>query len=261
MSKYEKRLDFFRETGTPIFIKKTKKEKRMPAEVVERKEVTDNLMILKVRPERPFPFQPGQYVKLRVDGIKRRYSIVSALHEDTLEFFIERVPGGELTSRLWTLRCGETVTVRPKAKGKLALDPRFPHSFMVATVTGIGPFVSMLRSYLSGGNRKHKFYILHGASYQDEFGYRTELEEMAASCPDLVAYVPTISRPDDTRNATWTGETGRVNALVEKYLERFALDPASTVLYVCGHPGMVEDVQERFSSKGFRVKAEKYWKN
>jgi ferredoxin/flavodoxin---NADP+ reductase len=237
-----------------------KRKKRLQAEVVERREINEVLLVLTLRPTHTLSFQPGEYVKVEIDGIKRRYSIVSAPHEDGLEFYIERVPGGEMTSRLWTLQRGDEVTVRTKTKGKLWLDLRRPAHLMVATVTGIGPFVSMLRSYLHEGQQGHTFYILHGASYHDEFAYRAELESLAAHHPDLITYVPTISRPAEARNAHWTGETGRVSGLVAKYIRQFALEPRSTQLYACGHPEMVKEVKKRFGHEGFRVQTERYWK-
>ena len=38
------------------------------------------------------------------------------------------------------------------------------------------------------------------------------------------------------------------------------LDPSSTLVYACGHPGMIEDVKERLAPKGFNVKEERFWK-
>src|SRR5262245_20065335 len=138
-----------------------KQKKRLSAKIIDRKEFSDNLLLLTVRPAQPLSFEPGQYVNLYVDGIKRRYSIVSAPHEEILEFCIERVPGGEMTPRLWSLQWGDEVTIRPKVKGKLTLDLRYYSHFMVATVTGIAPFVSMLRAYLHEQHQGHKFYLLH----------------------------------------------------------------------------------------------------
>lgn len=240
--------------------KKAKVSSRALAQVIECRDVTADLKVIKVRPEVSFTFQPGQYVKLERGGVKRRYSIVSAPHERFLEFFIERVPGGSLSPHLLRLDCGDLVTLRPRAKGKFFLDPHFSNHLMLATVTGIGPFVSILRSCLSHKPGGHRFYVLHGASYQDEFAYSAEIQDMAAAYPDLVTYVPTISRPDDGRNTLWTNATGRVNTIAERYVEQFGLNASSTLLYACGHPEMIADIQARFTPKGFRVKEERYWK-
>ena len=165
-----------------------------------------------------------------------------------------------MTARLWTLQRGDVVAVQAKPKGKLWLDLGFPAHLMVATVTGIGPFVSMVRAYLHTGRRGHTFYLLHGASYHDELVYQAELARLAAQHPDVVMYVPALSRPAEARNARWRGETGRLSGLVAKYIARFGLIPRSTQLYACGHPGMVREVKERFGREGFRVQAERYWK-
>ena len=237
-----------------------KKTKRLLAEVVERQEICENLLVLAVRPAQPLSFEPGQYIKLFVDGITRRYSIVSAPHEEVLEFCIERVPGGEMTGRLWDLRRGDVVGVRTKVKGKLQLDLRFPSHLMIATVTGISPFISMLRAYLHEERQGHMFYLLHGARCHDEFPYHDELTHLAALRSNLLKYVPAISRPAEAKNAGWAGETGRVSGLIAKYVAQYGLDPRSTLLYACGHPDMVKEVKKRYGRDGFQVDTERYWK-
>jgi len=131
---------------------------------------------------------------------------------------------------------------------------------MVATVTGIAPFVSMLRHVIHRGERRFRFVVLQGASYQDEFAYREELEAASARHPELLAYIPTVSRPGEERNRGWAGATGRVNTVVEEHVERLGLPAESTAAYACGHPGMIEDVARRLTPRDFLVKEEKYWK-
>ena len=72
--------------------------------------------------------------------------------------------------------------------------------------------------------------------------------------------MPTVSRAGEARNRGWEGETGRVNTVVEKYIEKFGLTPSDTLVYACGHPGMIEDVKERLLPRGFRVEEERFWK-
>jgi len=119
--------------------------------------------------------------------------------------------------------------------------------------------MSMTRNHLHRGLGSHTFYVLHGASHQDEFAYKDELEKLSREHENII-YIPTVSRPEEERNNGWQGEKGRVNLIVEKYLEKFSLDPKSTLVYACGHPGMIEDVKQRLGSKGYKVKEEKYWR-
>ncbi len=232
------------------------------ATIVKRRDVTHDLFVIWLEPEVAFTFKPGQYVTIGLQGIERAYSIVSSPHEPLIELFVELVPppDGNLTPLLWKAKVGDKVTIRPRAKGIFTFEEKYPNHLLVATVTGIAPFMSMVRQYIHQGLGSHRFYILHGASYQDEFTYKDELEKIAAQNSKNFTYVTTISRPTEERNKGWKGETGRVNLIVERYIEKFGLKPDSTLVYACGHPGMIEDVKERLTPKGFRVKEERYWK-
>ena len=83
---------------------------------------------------------------------------------------------------------------------------------------------------------------------------------LATEHPGVVTYVATVSRPAEERNAEWEGETGRVNTIVEQYAYKLDLSPQDTLVYACGHPGMIEDVKERMAPKGFSVEEERFWK-
>ena len=232
------------------------------AKLVARRDVTEDLMVIELRPEIEFSFKAGQYCTLGIDTIERAYSIVSAPHEPDLEIFIELVPppDGALTPLMWKLQVGDSMSIRPRSKGIFTMDEKYNHHLMVATVTGIAPFMSTIRSYLHLGGQGHKFYVLQGASYLDEFTYGEELEELSGKYPDIITYVPTVSRPTEEKNNDWNGATGRVNTIVQEHVDKFDLAPDSTVVYACGHPGMIEDVNEQLNPKGFKVKEERYWK-
>ena len=241
----------------------TQRQQEFPkASLVERRDITHDLMVIKLRPEVEMDFKPGQYCTLGLDGIERAYSIVSSPHEPDLEIFVELVPEpqGVLTPLMWKMQVGNEMRVRPRCKGIFTLDEKYHSHLMVATVTGVAPFVSILRSYFHRGGHGHRFYVLQGASYHNEFVYREELEEMARAHPETLAYLPTVSRPHEEKNQQWKGETGRVNTIMEKYIDRLKLEPETTLVYACGHPGMIEDVKERLKPKGFKVKEERFWK-
>ncbi|PZC47326.1 MAG: ferredoxin--NADP+ reductase [Chloroflexi bacterium] len=233
------------------------------AKIVERKELSEDLWIVKLKPEIDYTFKPGQYVTIGSEGIERPYSIASAPYEPFIELFVELVPppDGNLTPILHRLDLGETVTMRPRAKGIFTLEPAYQDHLMVATVTGVAPYISMIRQYLHEGGSGLRFFVLEGASYTDEFGYDDELMELERDHPDTVKFLATISRPAEKRNASWAGETGRVNTLVEKYLAAYGLERENTLVHLCGHPGMIEDAKERLTPAGWNVKEERFWKD
>jgi len=159
------------------------------------------------------------------------------------------VPHGELTPHLYKLKAGDTLLCRKISKGRFTLDLRSGRTnhLLLATVTGIAPFVSYVRTlykdWKAGDSPmpgEHKFFCLHGASRSWEFGYREELERIAAEVP-WFKYVATISRPWE--DAAWNGQTGRVDDLIRMYIDEWNLRPASTTGYLCGHPSMCENGQ------------------
>ena len=89
--------------------------------------------------------------------------------------------------------------MRRQARGMFAFDGTSGHSRhgMVATVTGIAPYVSMARSFAreadAGALSNHQLLILQSASRSWELGYREELEGFARRYKWL-RYVPTVSR-------------------------------------------------------------------
>ena len=107
------------------------------------------------------------------------------------------------------------------------------------------PFVSYVRTLYKdwkAGNSpmpgEHKLFCLQGGSRSWEFGYREELERIAAEVP-WFKYVATISRPWE--DAAWKGQTGRVDDLVRMYADEWNLRPEATTGYLCGHPSMCEN--------------------
>jgi len=230
------------------------------ATIVHRQELTDELWIIKLLPEIPFTFKPGQYITIGVNGIERPYSIVSAPHEELIELFIELVPEGDLTPLLYEMGVGSSVSIRPRAKGLFTLDSNYTHHLMVGTVTGSVPYISILRDYFEHRTQTGIFHVLEGASYSDEFAYFNEFSTLATDNPATVHYLPSISRPEEIRNSEWQGSQGRINNLVEQYIDNVGLRKKETLVYLCGHPGMITDVKTQLLPSGWNIKEERFWK-
>lgn len=237
-------------------------------EIVQRQDFSDDLWSIRLRPEEPFSFRPGQYATLGVElsgkVLERPYSIVSAPEEPDLEFFIEKIPGGALTPHLHPLGEGSTLLMRRRPKGvflKSGLDSTRIHLF-VATVTGIAPFASMLRHLLLAEDLvapPKKIMLLQGASFSSEFGYSQEMLALAAD-KGWFEYVPTISRP--WGDPGWNGETGRAEDVLRKYADRAGVGPGQGMVYLCGHPGMIATSRAVMSRSGLaesEILEEQYW--
>lgn len=228
-------------------------------------EVAPGLVIVGVQSlEQPFPFEPGQYATLGLVGsagklIQRPMSVSSSADRlDEYEFFIRLVENGGFTPLLWQRSVGDPINLKgPKGKFLLQEDGR--RCLFVASGTGLAPFISMIET-LRDRDRSREIYLLHGVSYDYDLAWRLELEELANGSGFPLRYVGTVSRPQGS--PSWTGLSGRVEAITEGQLEAHGLDPDNTTIYLCGNPEMVGAVEEIATRRGFapeHIRKELYW--
>jgi ferredoxin--NADP+ reductase len=239
------------------------------ATLVRREDLTHDLAYFWVRFDGPAtPFEAGQYMTTGVvtDGkmLQRPYSVASppsVADSEGYEFFVRHVPVIRFTTALWRLSVGHRMRmIGPKGKFMLEPDDQRTHLY-VSTGTGIAPFISMIRETMARG-KPRRTVLLNGCSFADELGYRPQLEAWEQDPEYRLRYVPTISRPADPRNAGWNGRTGRAEQVVGDVCRELGLKPERTVVYICGNPEMILNVERILMDRGFpefHVKKELYW--
>ena len=155
-----------------------------------------NTFTLKTTRPDGFDFKNGEFVMLglRPDGklIPRAYSIVSTNRDAHLEFLSIQVPDGPLTSHLAQVDKGNSVWINTKTTGSLTLDHIQPgrHLYMLATGTGLAPFVSLIRA----GEVFQTFervILVHTVRIEQGLAYR---DELTSRSNDQFHYVPTVTR-------------------------------------------------------------------
>lgn len=245
-------------------------DKYMLAPITRRQDYSPTLWSVWMKPPEVLAFRAGQYVAFGVENngkvLERAFSIASSPYEPELEFFIEKVHEGALSPHLYRLQAGDRVFMRKKAKGVFNVDVKSGHSqhFLISTVTGIAPYISMVRTLLRDLkegrlDQPFRLVVLQGVSRSDEFGYDRELQEVAKQ-HSWLTYIPTISRPWE--DPEWQGERGRVDDLVRKYADNLGLTPETTTAYLCGNPGMIVNARDILRRRGFEqtsIKEETYW--
>jgi ferredoxin/flavodoxin---NADP+ reductase len=242
-------------------------DKYQRGRVTWRKDYASDLWSVRVAPQKRIEFEPGQYVTLGLEDagtgklIERAYSVCSAPHEEELEFFFELVPHGQLTPMLYQLKPGAEIFLRHRAKGAFTLDGKGGrrNHFMVTTVTGVAPAVSMVRS-LRRQKPDLRLFLIQAASRSPELGYREELERAAAESDGWLTYVPSVSRPWE--DPGWTGERGRAEDVLRKHLDVGGFTPEESTAYLCGHPQMIENGKGILLRRGFdraQIHVEVYW--
>ncbi len=250
------------------------------ARVVARRDIHDSLMLLRVGRERgEVPaFEPGQFSNLGLieEGpdprlMRRAFSIASPCSaRDYFEFYIQRVDHGVFTNRLWKLEPGDSLWLDPLVYGHFTLADIPPNAnvIFVATGSGVGPFLSMLREY-QGKQRWRTAAVIHSARTAADLGYDEELKALAARDASF-RYVPTLTR--EPIDSGWKGLRVRVQKLFEPELfrETFGreLTHQDAKVFICGNPEMIVQLSAQLGEKGFHphrrkapghIHTERYW--
>lgn len=229
-----------------------------------------------------YRFTAGQYARLGLPNaegnlIWRAYSIVSSSMENELEYYVIDVPCGSFTSMLRKLAPGAPILLDRQSFGVM-LPERFTDGedlWMLATGTGLGPFISILREPMVW-QRFRNLIVVHSVRQPDEFAYANELRELQNREPSTepgraalrIVQTCTRVRQDDAGNRLH----GRITTLVQNgELERHAGLPLSAErsrIMLCGNPAMIDEMRDIFKERGMRpvrrdnpgqYVAENYW--
>jgi ferredoxin/flavodoxin---NADP+ reductase len=222
---------------------------------------TDTLFSFTTTRDPAFRFTSGQFTMmgLEVDGrpLLRAYSMASANHEETLEFFSIKVADGPLTSKLQKITQGDIVLVGRKATGTLIADNLLPGKrlLLLSTGTGLAPFASVIKDP-DVYERYEKIILVHGCRQVAELAYGEELVEslrrhewLGEILDEKLEYYPTVTR-EPFRNRGRITDLIASNAMFTS-LGQPPLDIETDRVMLCGSPSMLEDLRVMFQGRGF----------
>jgi len=239
---------------------------------IARKQVwSDGLFTLSIHCPGVAHFESGQFLQVGMElpekHLHRPYSVASP-HSETLEFFIVRVDGGELTPRLWALEEGASIDVSAKATGGFTLShtPEAETIWLLATGTGLAPYIAMMRQQTIW--ERHKNVVLvHGVRFASDLAYQEELIQIKAEYGNRFHSIPVISRAEVPGAISGRITTAIENGSLESKAEN-ALSASSSVVMMCGNPQMLDDVETLLKARGMlkhkktapgHVVVERYW--
>ena len=264
---------------------------------------TPNLFSFTVSRPDSFKFTAGQFVRLGVnpsqlkyykqqsdaandtsdeeleealnEDIFRAYSIVSSPFDEVLEFFSIVIPDGAFTSQLQHLQVGDELLLNTMPFGFLTLaryqKPMPKDLWLLATGTGLAPFLSMLQDLKTWEDYEH-IVLAYSARSTEELAYVEKIKSLQEDFGSLVdnpaqlIFIPVV-----TREAVEGALTERLpKLLLDGTLQAragIALDIDSTHVMLCGNPEMVEDTKETLKTLGLimnrrgegNIAVENYW--
>jgi len=256
---------------------------------------TRNLFSFTVSRPDSFKFTAGQFVRLGVnpsqlkyyqqqtdtadialnEDVFRAYSIVSSPFDEVIEFFSIVIPDGAFTSQLQHLQIGDELLLNTMPFGFLTLaryqKPLPKDLWLLATGTGLAPFLSMLQDLKTWEDYEH-IVLAYSARSLDELAYVEKIEHLQEDFGTLVDNpAKLIFIPIVTREPVEGTLSERLPKLLLKgsLQERagIALDIDTTHVMLCGNPDMVEDTKEALKTLGLvmnrrgegNIAVENYW--
>jgi ferredoxin--NADP+ reductase len=224
-------------------------EKWLTGRVIDNRHWTETLFSLRVEGAQ-LRYEAGQFVRIALDingeRVARAFSFVNPPDDPVLEFYGVIVPEGPLSPRLAKLNAGETLYVASNPAGFLVLSeiPNAETLWLVATGTGLAPFLSILRTE-TAWRRFKNVVLVHAVRYASELTYRDVISAMPAR------YVSFVSR-EPAPGAL----AGRIPAAIsDGRLEKAAglpLTPRSSHVMLCGNPQMLRDATAALAARGMR---------
>ncbi len=259
---------------------------------------TPNLFSFTVSRPDSFKFTAGQFVRLGVnpsqlnyyqqtdasdetadialnEDVFRAYSIVSSPFDEVIEFFSIVIPDGAFTSQLQHLQVGDELLLNTMPFGFLTLaryqKPLPKDLWLLATGTGLAPFLSMLQDLKTWEDYEH-IVLAYSARSLDELAYVEKIESLQEDFGTLVDNpAKLIFIPIVTREPVEGALSERLpKLLLEGTLQAragIALDIDTTHVMLCGNPDMVEDTKEALKTLGLvmnrrgegNIAVENYW--
>jgi len=188
---------------------------------------TPNLFSFTVSRPDSFKFTAGQFVRLGVnpshlnyykqqgeagndvsndalnEDIFRAYSIVSSPFDEVLEFFSIVIPDGAFTSQLQHLEVGDELLLNTMPFGFLTLaryqKPLPKDLWLLATGTGLAPFLSMLQDLKTWEDYEH-IILAYSARSIEELAYVDKIKSLQEDFGSLVdnpaklIFIPVVTR-------------------------------------------------------------------
>ncbi|MDO6694893.1 ferredoxin--NADP reductase [Aliiglaciecola sp. 3_MG-2023] len=241
--------------------------------IVNRVDWNDHLFSLQFECTAFPKFKAGQFTKVGLiqddnKVLSRPYSLVNSPNAEFLEIIAVPVENGSLSPKLHELQIGDEVKIMSPATGFLVLEevPQSETLFLIATGTGVGPFISILESE-EAWSKYTNVVLVYGARQNSDLAYSDKIQTWLSDKPEQFRFVPIVSR-EFNPNAL----KGRIPELIasgaiqQKCGIEFA--PTTCQVMLCGNPEMIKDTLEVLSTFGLKkhlrrspghISLERYW--
>lgn len=217
----------------------------MLVKVTEVEHYTERLFRFKTERPATFKFSAGEFTMVGIENLeqaipKRAYSITSGPYDDFLEFLSIKVQGGPLTSILQNIKIGDEVYVGDKPTGTLTLAnlELGGNLWLLATGTGIAPYISLLRDPSLFESFKNINVVWTTRRVAEQSCFKEFISKTACNF-----YASTTRESSELE--------GRVQVLIKNKLILHNANPKDDKIMICGSLDFNNEMKQYFNSKGW----------
>jgi CDP-4-dehydro-6-deoxyglucose reductase len=221
---------------------------RTPARILSLDWLSETVLRVRFRAERPFAYHAGQFVNLiRADGLTRSYSLASLPSEDAMETHVRILPNGAMSQWLLSAAQPGTAFSVEGPLGDCFYVPEHQNEplLLAGAGAGLAPLHGIARDALTSGHTG-PVWLLHGAVEAGGLYLTNELRELATSHPNF-HYVPVVLRGD-------VPDGGKPGALDDVIAAEFP-SLNGWRAYVCGDPDLVQSMRRKMFLAGAEISA------
>ncbi|PRX47532.1 NAD(P)H-flavin reductase [Prauserella shujinwangii] len=214
------------------------------ATVAEHRRLSWDLALIRLEPDQPIPYRPGQYMSIEVPQRPRLWRYLSPANaprpDGSLEFHVRAVDGGWVSRAIVShTQSGDNWRIGPPL-GRLAVNRESGRDvLMVAGGTGVAPLRAIL-DHLAQWGTNPKVTLFYGGPTRDDLYDLEQLRALASANPWLTV-VPVVERGE--------GLPGCEQGTLADVVTRRGAWPGHDVL-VSGSPAMIRATVSRMLVAG-----------
>ncbi len=217
----------------------------LKAKVADVSDMTSDVRLFKIAPEKAFKYKPGQFVMVSLWGAgETPISITSTQGiQEHIELCIKKV--GSVTSALHSLKAGDSIGIRgPFGNGFSVGGIKGKDVLFAAGGIGIAPLRSLINEVLRTTSplkrgRGGVLQLIYGSRSPSDILFTDDVDSWRKKGVNVILTV-------DRKDRKWKGSTG----IVTEHMDKAKILFKNAHAFVCGPHVMINAVMRELASRG-----------
>ncbi len=210
------------------------------AKVIDVVDMTSDVKLFKVMPEKTFKYKPGQFLMVSLWGEGEVPISIASTYgvREEIELCIKRV--GPVTSAIHSLKSGDDIGIRgPFGNGFSVNRAKNRDILFVGGGIGIAPLRSLINEVLKNKKDFKKIELVYGSRTPSDILFMDDINLWQKKGVNVILTV-------DRKDRGWRGNAG----IVTEHIGKSRVSFKNAHAFVCGPQVMINAVMRDLSSRG-----------